>query len=182
MKHSILWNRSGEISNPDVEIAGGNDESYIPGNPGLFIMWVKLGSEADRLLSPGCQLIKVSCSSSFFFKIWEWREKLQAEKSSKWEMSVLFYDFSSLNSFPILIYSTSTIFYNINVRIVFFKLLINTRSLLGALFTGFHINGPENSYKTRTYLLEPHSSLNFFVFKSNAWYLMCYHHRLTTQM
>jgi len=49
----------GEISNPDVEIAGGNDEPYIPGNPGLFIMWVKPGSEADKLLSPGCQLIKI---------------------------------------------------------------------------------------------------------------------------
>ena len=54
-----------------MEIAGGNDEPYIPGNPGLFIMWVKLGSEADRLLSPGCQLIKVSCSSSFFFSRFE---------------------------------------------------------------------------------------------------------------
>lgn len=68
MKHSILCNRSGEISNPDVEIAGGNDDPYIPGNPGLFIMWVKPGSEADRLLSPGCQLITVSCSFSLFFQ------------------------------------------------------------------------------------------------------------------
>ena len=60
MKRSLVCYRLGEISNPDVEIAGGNDEPYIPGNPGLFIMWVKPGSEADRLLSPGCQLTKVS--------------------------------------------------------------------------------------------------------------------------
>ena len=60
-----MWNilflcfRSGEISSPDVEIAGGNDEPYFPGHPGLFIGWVKPGSDADRLLSPGCQLTKV---------------------------------------------------------------------------------------------------------------------------
>ena len=60
MKRSLVCYRLGEISNPDVEIAGGNDEPYIPGHPGLFIMWVKPGSEADGLLSPGCQLTKVS--------------------------------------------------------------------------------------------------------------------------
>lgn len=49
----------GEISSPDVEIAGGIDEPYFPGNPGLFIGWVKPGSDADRLLSPGCQLTKI---------------------------------------------------------------------------------------------------------------------------
>ena len=60
MKHSFLCYRSGEISSPDVEIAGGIDEPHFPGNPGLFIGWVKPGSDADRLLSPGCQLTKVS--------------------------------------------------------------------------------------------------------------------------
>ncbi|KAL9971400.1 hypothetical protein ACROYT_G023920 [Oculina patagonica] len=49
----------GEIKNPDVEIAGGNDEPYIPGDPGLFVMWIKPGSKADRLLSPGCQITKI---------------------------------------------------------------------------------------------------------------------------
>ncbi|KAJ7393586.1 hypothetical protein OS493_006571 [Desmophyllum pertusum] len=49
----------GDISDPDVEIAGGDDENHIPGNPGIFIMWVKPGSEADILLSPGCQVTKI---------------------------------------------------------------------------------------------------------------------------
>ena len=51
---------SGDISHPDIEIAGGNDDPYIPGNPGLFIVWIKPGSEADSLLRPGCQITKVS--------------------------------------------------------------------------------------------------------------------------
>ena len=50
----------GEISDADVEIAGGNDQPYIPGNPGLFITDIRPGSEADKLLSPGCQIAKVS--------------------------------------------------------------------------------------------------------------------------
>ena len=50
----------GEISDSDVEIAGGNDVPYISGNPGLFITWIKPGSEADKLLSTGCQITKVS--------------------------------------------------------------------------------------------------------------------------
>ena len=50
----------GEISDADVEIAGGNDQPYIPGNPGLFITDIRPGGEADKLLSPGCQIAKVS--------------------------------------------------------------------------------------------------------------------------
>jgi len=49
----------GDISHPDIEIAGGNDDPYIPGNPGLFIVWIKPGSEADSLLRPGCQITKI---------------------------------------------------------------------------------------------------------------------------
>ena len=63
VKRFYLCYRAGEISSPDVEIAGGIDEPYFPGNPGLFIGWVKPGSDADRLLSPGCQLTK---GSGFF--------------------------------------------------------------------------------------------------------------------
>ena len=50
----------GEISDADVEIAGGNDQPYILGNPGLFITDIRPGGEADKLLSPGCQIAKVS--------------------------------------------------------------------------------------------------------------------------
>lgn len=49
----------GEISGQDVEITGGNDEHYIPGNPGIFISWIKPGSDADKVLRPGCQITKV---------------------------------------------------------------------------------------------------------------------------
>lgn len=49
----------GEISDADVEIAGGNDQPYIPGNPGLFITDIRPGGEADKLLSPGCQIAKI---------------------------------------------------------------------------------------------------------------------------
>ena len=54
---------SGDISHPDVEIAGGVDDPYIPGNTGLFIVWIKPGSEADSYLKPGCQITKVSLFS-----------------------------------------------------------------------------------------------------------------------
>lgn len=49
----------GEISRQDVEITGGNDEHYIPGNPGIFISWIKPGSDADKVLRPGCQITKI---------------------------------------------------------------------------------------------------------------------------
>lgn len=42
-----------------MEITGGNDEHYIPGNPGIFISWIKPGSDADKVLRPGCQITKV---------------------------------------------------------------------------------------------------------------------------
>lgn len=49
----------GEISDRDVVIAGGSDQHHIPGNPGLFITDIRPGSEADKLLSLGCQIVKI---------------------------------------------------------------------------------------------------------------------------
>ncbi|XP_022789596.1 disks large homolog 2-like [Stylophora pistillata] len=49
----------GEISDTDVVIAGGSDQHHIPGNPGLFITDIRPGSEADKLLSLGCQIAKI---------------------------------------------------------------------------------------------------------------------------
>ncbi|XP_068753543.1 uncharacterized protein [Montipora capricornis] len=50
----------GDITQPDVEIVGGNDDPYISGNPGLFIVWIKPNSEAHRCLKPGFKIIKIN--------------------------------------------------------------------------------------------------------------------------
>lgn len=49
----------GDILEPDVEIVGGNDDPFISGNPGLFIVWIKPGSEAHRWLKPGYKITKI---------------------------------------------------------------------------------------------------------------------------
>lgn len=70
-EHSFVSSQDGEtcveiavgpkddISRPDIEIAGGCDDPYIPGNPGIFIVWIKPGSEAYSCLRPGCQITKI---------------------------------------------------------------------------------------------------------------------------
>ncbi|XP_015768172.1 PREDICTED: uncharacterized protein LOC107346841 [Acropora digitifera] len=60
---ALLVNHSyfflGDILEPDVEIVGGNDDPFISGNPGLFIVWIKPGSEAHRWLKPGYKVTKI---------------------------------------------------------------------------------------------------------------------------
>ena len=65
---ALLVNHSyfflGDIIQPDVEIVGGSDDPFISGNPGLFIVWIKPGSDAHHWLKPGYKITKVSQSQS----------------------------------------------------------------------------------------------------------------------
>ncbi|XP_074626495.1 uncharacterized protein LOC141884581 isoform X1 [Acropora palmata] len=49
----------GDILQPDVELVGGSDDPFISGNPGLFIVWIKPGSEAHHWLKPGYKITKI---------------------------------------------------------------------------------------------------------------------------
>ena len=60
-EHSVLLCTSGIVKDLDIEIAGGRDDPYIPGNPGVFIVAVRPGSEAEKHLIPGNRITKVSC-------------------------------------------------------------------------------------------------------------------------
>lgn len=62
LNHSYFF--LGDILQADVEIVGGNDDPFITGNPGLFIVWIKPGSEAHHWLKPGYKITKVSHSQS----------------------------------------------------------------------------------------------------------------------